>query len=202
MNNNITIRELNKDEQTAARALIHRNCPVAGNLMDYSDDANRIHIFRQNFTAAKIEPPAFHTIVLGAYTSTGELIGALNMNSMLYILENALQNPHQAKSAWRMLWHGAKVSIFIDNIGVNPDYRLQGVGRALIDHALDIAKHRLNLRYIGLASTTAESTAFFQQVGFSLCQEELPASFFGNTFSLQLGSLYTQLGMSYMLKEL
>lgn len=202
MNNNITIRELNKDEQTAARALIHRNCPVAGKLMDYSDDASRIRIFRQAFIVEEIEPPAFHTIVLGAFTSAGELIGALNMNSMLYILESPLQDPHQAKRAWAMLWNGAKASIFIDNIGVHPDYRLQGVGRALIDHALDIAKNHLKLHYVGLASTTTESTAFFQKMGFALCKDGLPASFFGNTVALQLDSLYTQLGMSYMLKEL
>lgn len=198
---NLTIRELNKDEQAAARALIHRNCPVAGELMDYSDDAQKIQIFEEAFTRIGAQPPTFHTIVLGAYTSDGELIGALNMNSLLYILDSALQNPRQAKNAWKMLWHGAQTAIYIDNIGVNPDYRRQGVGRALIDYALAITEYDLRLRFVGLASTTPEATAFFQAMGFTLCKNGLPASLFGNVSSLQLGPQYALLGMGYMLKE-
>jgi len=101
-----------------------------------------------------------------------------------------------------MIWNGARSGIYIDNIGVDPDFRRQGVGTALIERALHIAKNRFALRYVGLAATTPESTEFFQNMGFTVCDDGLPASFFGDTIGLKLPSLLTTLGMNYMLKEL
>lgn len=198
---NIIIRDLDPAEQSEARALIHHNCPVDRQLMHYSDDADKIYRFQLMFISRGYYSPVFHTVVLGAYTSDGQLIGALNMNSQLYILENP-QSPEELYTVMAMIWNGARSGIYIDNIGVDPDFRRQGVGTALIERALHIAKNRFALRYVGLAATTPESTEFFQNMGFTVCDDGLPASFFGDTIGLKLPSLLTTLGMNYMLKEL
>lgn len=202
---NIIIRELDPTEQSEARALIHHNCPVAGQLMSYSKDAEKIDTFTQIFTQNGYKVPDLHTIVLGAYTTDGKLVGALNMNSLLYILEGPIDNPQsieQFNTVMRMFHGGVLDGIFIDNIGVDLEYRRQGIGQALIEQALSIAKDRLGLHSAALASTAPAATKFFQKMGFTLCKDGLPASFFGGIGSLQLERHYTALGMYYMLKEL
>ena len=59
-------------------------------------------------------------------------------------------------------------------MAVEPSYRGSGVGRALVDGVLDLAR-RLELRSLYLLTTTARE--YFQRHGFSDCpRDEAPAA--------------------------
>ena len=205
MSPNVQIKEIDPKDQQEARELIYRNCPVEnGELTSYFQDAQKISTYKQFFPHQADQAPEFHTIVLGAYINN-QLVGALNMNSFLYVLDTSLSNPssfEQLNMVMNMIWHAAMTGIYIDNIGVDEKFRGAGIGTALIEYALGIAEFDYSVKYVGLAATSAEAKKFFHKKGFKECFQGLPAEVFGGITGLQLDRKFRAEGMAYMLQKI
>lgn len=205
MSPNVQIKEIDPKDQQEARELIYRNCPVEnGELTSYFQDAQKISTYKQFFPHQADQAPEFHTIVLGAYINN-QLVGALNMNSFLYVLDTSLSNPStfdELNTVMNMIWHAANTGIYIDNIGVDEKFRGAGIGTALIEYALGIAEFDYSVKYVGLAATSEEAKTFFQTRGFKEQFQGLPAEVFGGIMGLQLSPEYRADGMAYMLQKI
>ncbi len=201
----LTIKTIEPDAQEEVRKFIHQNCPAnfRGEVTSSAEDLQKIQQIKSSFPSCS-QGSTLYAYVLGAYIDN-VLVGALNMNSYLYVFDGAL-NAAQVRLGMKMLCKGSSLGIYIDNISVASEYRGQGIGQALMDHAVKIS-HNLSLKYIALAATTPQAIEFFKKVGFTVCEDEslvskLPAKIFDGCAPLALGKEEFSAGARYMLHEI
>lgn len=206
----LTIKTIESDAQEEVRNFIHQNCPAnfRGEVTSNAQDLQKIQQIKSSFPYGS-QVPKLYTYVLGAYIEN-VLIGALNMNSYLYVFDES-SDPDQVRARTKMLLKGSSLGIYIDNISVASEYRGQGIGQALMEYAVKIS-HNLSLKYIALAATTPQAIEFFKKVGFTVCGGEhpigkypasiLPAKIFDGFTPLVLGDEEFLAGARYMLYEI
>lgn len=189
----VEYRMIPTHQHRRARQLLKDVIPsvIASDFVRGSNDA-RIQEFKSVYRVHRQEPPAIHEVYLGAYDGK-DLVGVLHGLSFLYQFSFSpemkrtgfypLAEVNRTLGSYRRL---AENGLFIEEVGVLPAYRGQGVGRELFEALYEQFLKPAGLSQLVLGSTSADSHLFFERLGFEDFGTLLPARYFGGIHDLPM----------------
>lgn len=209
MKNYVTYKVVASDQERSIRGLLKSTVRAIcnPNYLENPAEKQRIEECVSFYSEYGFPLPELHDVYIGAYIET-KLVGALHATSYLsqFRMDKLQSEMNRLRISGKYSEEQLKIiagtwvkehctlvenGLFIEEIGVLPEYRGTGVGRGLLSALEQTVMNPQGISRLVLVATSEESHTFFDHMGYRNYGDLLPAEYCGGVEPLKLnrGSL-------------